>query len=63
MNVSTTGLSLTADAAVDLQLHTIHSDGAWTPAVLLDYLAQARCLPVLVAVKMTAAWLADQRRV
>jgi GNAT superfamily N-acetyltransferase len=31
MNVSTTGLSLTAAAAIDLQLHTIHSDGAWTP--------------------------------
>jgi 3',5'-nucleoside bisphosphate phosphatase len=40
MNLSTTGLSLTADAAIDLQLHTIHSDGAWTPDALLDYLAQ-----------------------
>jgi 3',5'-nucleoside bisphosphate phosphatase len=40
MNVSTTGLSLTAAAAIDLQLHTIHSDGAWTPEALLDYLAQ-----------------------
>lgn len=40
MNLSTTGLSLEADAAIDLQLHTIHSDGAWTPEGLLDYLAQ-----------------------
>ena len=81
MNVSTTGLSLTAAAAIDLQLHTIHSDGAWTPEALLDYLAQegfglaaitdhdrvdtavviqqlalARGLPVLVAVEMTATW-------
>jgi len=81
MTLSTTGLSLTADAAIDLQLHTSHSDGAWTPAALLDYLAreqfglaaitdhdrpdtavaiqqlaQARRLPVLVAVEMTATW-------
>lgn len=40
MNLSTTGLNLTADAAIDLQLHTSHSDGAWTPEALLDYLAQ-----------------------
>jgi 3',5'-nucleoside bisphosphate phosphatase len=81
MNLSTSGLSLTADAAIDLQLHTIHSDGAWTPEALLNFLAreqfglaaitdhdrpdtavaiqqlaQARRLPVLVAVEMTAAW-------
>lgn len=40
MNVSTTGLNLTAAAAIDLQLHTIHSDGAWMPEALLGYLAQ-----------------------
>lgn len=81
MNLSTTGLSLAADAAIDLQVHTIHSDGAWTPEELLDYLvreqfglvaitdhdradtaialqqlAQAKHLPVLVAVEMTASW-------
>jgi predicted metal-dependent phosphoesterase TrpH len=81
MNSSTTGLSLAADAAIDLHLHTIHSDGAWTPEGLLDYLvgeqfdlvaitdhdradttlalqqlAQAKHLPVLVAVEMTASW-------
>jgi predicted metal-dependent phosphoesterase TrpH len=33
-----TGLTLAADAAVDLQLHTTHSDGRWTPAELIDYL-------------------------
>ena len=38
MNLSTTGLSLAADAAIDLHLHTIHSDGTWTPEQLLDYL-------------------------
>jgi len=32
----TTGLSLTADAAIDLQLHTSYSDGAWKPEALLD---------------------------
>jgi predicted metal-dependent phosphoesterase TrpH len=29
---------LTADSAIDLQLHTTYSDGAWEPAALLDYL-------------------------
>lgn len=38
MNLSTTGLRLAADAAVDLQLHTIYSDGRWTLESLLDYL-------------------------
>jgi len=81
MNLSTSGLNLAADAAIDLQVHTIHSDGTWTPEELLDYLvreqfglvaitdhdradtaialqqlAQAKHLPVLVAVEMTASW-------
>lgn len=30
--------SLTPDASIDLQLHTIHSDGTWTPEALLDHL-------------------------
>ena len=38
MNLSTTGLSLAADAAIDLQLHTNLSDGLWLPEQLLDYL-------------------------
>jgi len=38
MNLSTTGLSLTADSAIDLQLHTTYSDGRWTLEPLLDYL-------------------------
>ena len=29
---------LTADAAIDLQLHTTYSDGTWTPEQLIDYL-------------------------
>lgn len=29
---------LAADAAIDLQLHTIYSDGTWTPEQLIDYL-------------------------
>ena len=40
MNLSTTGLSLAADAVIDLQLHTTYSDGIWTPEQLLDYLVQ-----------------------
>lgn len=38
MNFSTTGLRLAADAAIDLHLHTTHSDGRWTPESLLDHL-------------------------
>ncbi|HST04875.1 MAG TPA: PHP domain-containing protein [Chloroflexia bacterium] len=32
------GLALAADAAIDLQIHTTHSDGSWTPDLLIDYL-------------------------
>lgn len=38
MNLSTTGLSLAADSAIDLQLHTTYSDGRWMLEALLDYL-------------------------
>ena len=38
MNLSTTGLRLAADSAVDLHLHTTYSDGRWTPDELLDHL-------------------------
>ena len=30
---------LAPDDAIDLQMHTVYSDGAWRPAALLDYLA------------------------
>ncbi len=40
MNLSTTDLSLAADAAIDLHLHTTYSDGTWTPEQLLDYLVR-----------------------
>ncbi len=40
MSLSTVGLGLAFDAAVDLHLHTILSDGTWTPEGLLDYLAR-----------------------
>lgn len=43
MNLSTAVLPpLAPDAAIDLQLHTTHSDGRWTPDALLDYLRRAR---------------------
>jgi hypothetical protein len=42
MNSSTTNLVLAPDAAVDLQLHTIYSDGSWTPEQLMDYLLSER---------------------
>jgi len=38
VNLSTTGLSLAADSAIDLQLHTTYSDDRWTLEPLLDYL-------------------------
>lgn len=38
MNLSTTGLILAADSAIDLHLHTTYSDGRWTLESLLDYL-------------------------
>lgn len=34
-----TGRSITAQSAVDLHMHTIYSDGHWTPTALCDYLA------------------------
>ena len=42
MNLSTTGFSLTANAGIDLQLHTTYSDGEWTDEQLLDYLIAER---------------------
>jgi predicted metal-dependent phosphoesterase TrpH len=42
MNLSTTGLSLAPNAAIDLHLHTIYSDGTWTPEQLLDHLVRER---------------------
>lgn len=38
MKLSTDQLILAPDAAIDLQLHTIYSDGRWTPEQLIDYL-------------------------
>ena len=38
MRLSTTNLVLASDAAIDLQLHTIYSDGVWTPEQLMDHL-------------------------
>lgn len=38
MKLSTSNLVLRPDAPIDLQLHTIYSDGTWTPAELIEYL-------------------------
>ncbi len=38
MNLSTTGLRLSAGAALDLHTHTTYSDGRWAPPELLDHL-------------------------
>jgi predicted metal-dependent phosphoesterase TrpH len=42
MNLSTTGLCLAADAAIDLHLHTTASDGRWSLEALLDDLLRAQ---------------------
>ena len=49
MNLSTTGLSLAADSAVDLHLHTTYSDGHWTLEPLLDYLLREQFGLVAIA--------------
>ena len=38
MKLSTDNLVLAPDAAVDLQLHTVYSDGGWLPEQLIDHL-------------------------
>ena len=38
MNPLTPPVVLAADAVIDLQMHTIFSDGTWTPEQLIDYL-------------------------
>lgn len=38
MQSQTSPFTLAADAAIDLQMHTIFSDGTWTPEQLIDYL-------------------------
>jgi len=40
VSLPTTGLSLAADSAIDLHLHTTYSDGRWLPEPLLDHLRQ-----------------------
>jgi len=39
LKLSTTDLVLAADTSIDLQVHTIQSDGTWTPEQLIDHLA------------------------
>jgi|SRR5579883_57093 predicted metal-dependent phosphoesterase TrpH len=39
LELSTSQLVLAVDAAIDLQMHTVYSDGTWTPEELIDYLA------------------------
>jgi predicted metal-dependent phosphoesterase TrpH len=38
MDSSTSGLILASNASIDLQLHTVNSDGNWRPDELIDYL-------------------------
>ena len=38
----TTHLILAPETAIDLQMHTIYSDGVWTPEQLVDYLVSER---------------------
>lgn len=41
LELSTHNLVLAHDAAIDLQTHTVYSDGTWTPTGLIDYLLSA----------------------
>jgi predicted metal-dependent phosphoesterase TrpH len=54
MILSTTGLVLAPNAAIDLHLHTTYSDGTWMPEQLLDY---------LVGEKFSLAAITDHDRV
>jgi 3',5'-nucleoside bisphosphate phosphatase len=38
LTLSTENLVLSPDASIDLQLHTLNSDGKWTPEALIDHL-------------------------
>jgi 3',5'-nucleoside bisphosphate phosphatase len=38
LKTSTSDLILAVDTAIDLQLHTLYSDGTWTPEALIDHL-------------------------
>jgi 3',5'-nucleoside bisphosphate phosphatase len=38
LKTSTSDLILAANASIDLQLHTLYSDGVWTPEALIDHL-------------------------
>ena len=49
MHMSTTGLRLSADATIDLHLHTTYSDGRWAPEALLDHLRDERFALAAVA--------------
>jgi len=40
MNLSTVNLVFEPDTPIDLQLHTLNSDGKWTPEQLLDHLTR-----------------------
>jgi predicted metal-dependent phosphoesterase TrpH len=42
LEASAPQLVLAPDAAIDLQLHTIYSDGTWTPEQLIEYLVGER---------------------
>jgi predicted metal-dependent phosphoesterase TrpH len=48
MEVLTSGLTLAADAAVDLQMHTTYSDGIWEPTQLVAYLVSEQFALVAV---------------
>src|SRR5687767_3433273 len=54
MKRSFENLVLSPDAMVDLQLHTVYSDGKWTAEALLDY---------LIAEEFSLAAITDHDRV
>jgi 3',5'-nucleoside bisphosphate phosphatase len=59
MKTNDTSMPLSADTIVDLHLHTIYSDGLWTPAELFDYLASQNFRVVSIVDHDTTAHVAE----
>jgi hypothetical protein len=51
-----TRYTIAPDDAIDLQMHTLYSDGAWQPDELMDYLAEHHLL-LVPDVHCHLAWL------
>lgn len=55
-------LTLSPDAAIDLQLHTTNSDGVWTPEQLVEYLVKEQFALVAITDHEGVDMIADVQR-